>query len=126
MRRSVRTLAPGNRGPGQNPILHGYAGLKREMHKFFAQAPPYAKGVVAKRNKDFKDALEREKQSGSQLRYDNKNEGTSSSFSSVATERKVPHNVGFRSTAKRVTQDSPMPPSGSFKAKMENEVINLT
>ena len=123
MRHTVRTLAPpGSRGSGQNPILNGYSGLKREMEKFFAQAPKYTEGVLAKRRKEFEDALQREKKLGSDLRYDNRNGWCSSS---TAVKRKAPQSVGFQNiAAKKITQDSPVPPA-PITAKIENGVIDL-
>lgn len=125
MRNSVRTMAPtGSRGFGQNPVVGGYDGLKREMESFFAQAPRFTEGVLAKRKKEFEDALQREKQSGRDLQYDSKS-GWAPSSSAAAAKCKASQSVGFGNTSKRVTQDSPMPPSASYPVKTKNGVIDL-
>ena len=68
MRGSVRTLSMHSRqGPGKQPILNGYAGLKREMCSFFATAPITSQAVFHKWKTDLEKARQRSKAGGSSM-----------------------------------------------------------
>ncbi|CAB9497764.1 Regulator of telomere elongation helicase 1 [Seminavis robusta] len=115
MRYGVRTVAPGNRGHGNKPILGGYQGLRQEMKKFFAEAPAFADSVVTKRRADFAAAKDREKhQGGGGRTFDSKSGSwtpNTATFKSEAKPKAVSSGIGPAiDVAMRITQDSPLPP----------------
>ena len=62
MRHSIRTLSMRpNAGAGNNPIVGGYDGLRREMVNFFAQCPAASQAVKDQWKSDLERAQQRQK-----------------------------------------------------------------
>ena len=60
MRHHLRTLSMRpNNGVGQNPVLGGFMGLKRDLTAFFQQAPLHSKSVLNKWKLDLEKAQAR-------------------------------------------------------------------
>ena len=125
MRDSVRTLSMGNVGRGHNPVVGGYNGLRREMNQFFSQAPAHAQSVLERRQRDFVAAQEREMQSGGH-QFNNKTGNWTTNGSACTTAGAAGACCGGGS-AKRITQDSPVPPSSAQSHGLAvGETVDMT